>query len=153
MSVEVPEVTFTIGAEGVDTESIVSQIRERVAEKRKLGQYSDSRIARAERHNLNHLKDEESFLAFYMECLRDAVFIDINDFEIQERGGAIGKPLLLIKKVLWNLLKFYTYRLWSQQNQVNSLLQSAVESVDDHYRQKIKDLEARIEALESSSKS
>ncbi len=144
-----PDVEFTIGADGVDTAKIVSQVREIVAEKRKLGHYSDSRVARAERHNLDHLKDEESFLAFYMECLRDAVFVDINDFDIPERGGLIGKPHFMIKSVLWKLLKFYTYRLWSQQNQVNSLLQSAVESVDDHYRQKITDLEARIARLEA----
>lgn len=73
---------FEIGATGVDTAAIVADIRAAVAEKTARGVYTDPRIARAERTNLMNLRDEEHFLAFYLECLREAVFVDINDFEI-----------------------------------------------------------------------
>ena len=141
---------FSIQATDVDAAAIVSQIKDAVQAKKDAGMYRDSRVARAEMHNLDNLKDEDSFLEFYLECLREAVFIDINDFDIREqRRGPLVAPLVMLKKTIWKLLKFYTYRMWSQQNQVNSLLQSAVESVDEHYRGKLEVLEKRIEELEN----
>jgi hypothetical protein len=142
---------FSIQATDVDAAAIVSQIKDAVQAKKDAGMYRDSRVARAEMHNLDNLRDEDSFLEFYLECLREAVFIDINDFEIREnRTGALAAPLILLKKTIWKLLKFYTYRMWTQQNQVNSLLQSAVESVDEHYRAKLEALEKRVAELEST---
>lgn len=142
------EPLFEIGASGVDAEAIVADIRATVDRKRRDGVYNDPRIARAERANLLNLKNEEDFLPFFLECLKDAVFVDINDFEIYERHRFAGRPLVLLKKVIWNLLKFYTYRLWSQQNQVNGLLLTTAESIESRYRAKIEELEARIAALE-----
>ena len=143
------DASFTIGADGIDTAAVMEDIRKRVDEKRASGVYADSRIAMAERHNLANLKTEEEFLEFYMQCLREAVFIDINDFTITERRAGPASTLLVsLKKVIWKLLKFYTYRMWSQQNQVNSLLQQAIEGMDDLYRERISELEARIAELE-----
>jgi hypothetical protein len=45
-------------------------------------------------------------------------------------------------------LKFYTYRLWSQQNTVNGLVVTGVEALDEKYQDKLKRLEARIAELE-----
>ena len=139
---------FDIGAEGVDTEQIVRDIRKVVAEKTESGVYDDARIARAERANLSNLKDEDGFLSFYLDCLRDAVFVDINDFEIIERRAG-GRAFVALKKVIWKLLKFYTYRLWSQQNQVNGLLLTALEGAENKYSERLRALEARIEKLEA----
>ena len=140
---------FQITAPGFDTRTIVEDIRASVAEKMAKGQYTDSRVARAERMNLSNLKDQEDFLPFYLECLREAVFVDIGDFEIFERRAILPKLLIGLKRFVWKLLKFYTYRLWSQQNQVNGLLLSAVEGMENRYRDKIKDIEDRIAELES----
>jgi hypothetical protein len=140
---------FEIGADGVDVERINADIRDTVAAKMKSGAYVGAQLARAERFNLMNLKKDENFFEFYMESLREAVFVDINDFEIRERRAAFAPLLIRFKKTLWGLLKFYTYRLWSQQNQVNGLLLSATEEVDRKYRDKIKALETRIATLES----
>ena len=139
---------FSIQATDVDAAAIVSQVKEAVQAKKDAGMYRDSRVARAEMHNLDNLKDEDSLLEFYLESLREAVFININDFKIREQRR-FAAPFVLLKKTIWNLLKFYTYRMWTQQNQVNSLLQSAVEIVDEHYRGKIEALEQRVEELEA----
>jgi len=140
---------FEIDTEGVDVQRIMAEIQETVAAKMKSGAYAGAQLARAERYNLMHMKKDENFFEFYMESLREAVFIDINDFEIRERRTAFAPLLVKLKKIIWSLLKFYTYRLWSQQNQVNGLLLSAAEEVDRKYREKIKTLEARIVKLES----
>jgi hypothetical protein len=74
--------------------------------------------------------------------------VDINDFEIREQRRFGNRLLVAVKKIIWSLLKFYTYRLWSQQNQVNGLLLTAIEGLDDKYRNKIRDLETRVAELE-----
>ena len=140
---------FEIGAFGVDVERINADIRETVAAKMTAGAYVGAQLARAERFNLMNLKKDENFFDFYMESLREAVYVDINDFEIRERRAAFAPLLVRFKKTIWSLMKFYTYRLWSQQNQVNGLLLSATEEVDRKYRGQIKSLEERIAKLES----
>jgi hypothetical protein len=140
---------FEIGTDGVDAQRIMAEIQETVVAKMQSGAYAGAQLARAERFNLMNMKKDENFFDFYMESLREAVFIDINDFEIRERRAVLAPLLVKVKKTIWSLLKFYTYRLWSQQNQVNGLLLSATEEVDRKYRDKIKGLEARIVKLES----
>ena len=144
--------SFKIGAPGIDVDSIVEKVRNTVAARQESGDYTDARVARAERSNLVNMQDEEQFLSFYLECLRDAVFVNINDFDIFERRARFASFFVALKRVIWKLLRFYTYRLWSQQNQTNGLLLSAVESTENKYREKIADLEARIEHLEAAGK-
>lgn len=139
---------FEIGAPGVDVDRIVARIRATVAERTRRGDYTDARVARAERVNLANLHAEEDFLAFYLECLRDAVFVDINDFEILERRTRFTSLFVALKRFVWKLLKFYTYRLWSQQNQVNGLLLSALEGMESRHREKVAAIERRIAELE-----
>jgi hypothetical protein len=140
---------INVGASGVDVNQVVAGIRETVAAKMQSGAYAGAQLARAERFNLVNLKKDENFFEIYMESLRDAVFVDINDFEIRERRRSASLILVPLKKLLWKLLKFYTYRLWSQQNQVNGLLLSATEEIDRKYREKIRALEDRLARIES----
>ena len=138
-----------IGAEGVDAAALVAEIRETVERKAREGAYTDLRVAAAEKTNLDQIKDQDAFFSLYLESLRDAVGVDINDFPIFERRRAFSPLLVRFKKGLWAMLKFYTYRLWSQQNEVNSLLLALAEEMDDKYRRKLDALEARIRELES----
>jgi hypothetical protein len=139
---------FEVNAPGVDVEQLVAEIRAAAEKKMAEGVYADARIARAERLNLGNLRDADEFLNFYLKCLRDAAFVDISDFPIRERRRFLGPALVALKKVIWGLLKFYTYRLWSQQNQVNGLLVTAVEGVDQKYAAKLQELERRVQTLE-----
>lgn len=142
---------FSAGAEGVNAELIMADIKARVAEKTARGDYRDMRIALTERTNLVNLSDDEGFLKYYLECLRSAVFVDINDFEIRERRRFGSALLVVFKKIIWNILKFYTYRLWSQQNQINGLLVTAVESLDEKYRSRLETLERKLAAPDQAN--
>ncbi len=137
-----------IHAPGVDVEKLMAEIEETVNRKASQGAYADARIARAERTNLLNLRNDEEFLAFYLRSLREAAFVDVNDFTIRERRSAVAPLLVALKKTIWKLLKFYTYRLWSQQNTINGLLVTGVESLDEQYRERFLRLEARIAELE-----
>jgi hypothetical protein len=142
------EQLFEIKTPGIDAVHLMAEIQQAVDKKLADGVYDDARIARAERLNLNNLRNEEQFLGFYLRCLRDAVYVNISDFEIHERRKGLAPLLVAFKKTIWNLLKFYTYRLWSQQNEVNGLLVTAIESMDEKYTARIEALEKRLAALE-----
>ena len=141
------ESIFQIGASGLDTGAVVEDIKATVKRKAEQGLYADPRIARAEKTNLCSLSDRE-FDQYYLECLRDAVYVDITDFEIQERRACCQGLLVGFKRLIWKMLRFYTYRLWSQQNEVNAILLSATEALDNRYRDKIEELETRMAKLE-----
>ncbi len=143
------EAEIQIGAEGLDVEAIVDEIRRRVAERRSRGEYDDATVARAERFNLANIKDDDEFLERYLTCLRQAVTVDIADFEIVERRARMAPLLKRLKRAIWSLLRFYTYRLWSQQNQVNGVLLAALEIVAARDRDLIGKLEARVRELEA----
>lgn len=141
----------SVGASGVDVDKLVAEIRQTAAAKMKSGAYAGAQLARAERFNLENLRKDDNFFELYMDSLRDAVFVDINDFEIRERRGSVALILVPLKRLIWKLLKFYTYRLWSQQNEVNGLLLSAIEEIDRKYRGRIRALEERLARAESNS--
>lgn len=140
---------ITIGADGVNVEEIINAVKAKVAERRAAGEYDDARVARAERHNLLNLQDDDEFLENYLSCLRQIVPVDINDFEIFERRSRFAKPLIKLKRAIWTLLRFYTYRLWSQQNQTNAVLLAAVEMLNNRCNSRIKGMEAKISELEA----
>ena len=143
------ESIFTIKTDGVDADALVQNIQRTVEQKIADGVYDDARIARSERLNLNNLRNEEQFLGFYMRCLRDAVFVNISDFDIHERRKGLAPLLIAFKKTIWKVLKFYTYRLWSQQNEINGLLVTAIETMDEKYQSRIEALEQQIQTLEA----
>ena len=142
------ESIFSIKTPGVQADDIVKEVQAAAKQKMADGVYDDARIAVAERTNLVNLRNDEDFLGFYLNCLRDAVFVDISDFEIRERRRGFTSLLIALKKVIWKLLKFYTYRLWSQQNQVNGLIVTSIVGLDEKYSSRIKKLEQRIAELE-----
>lgn len=137
-----------IGADGINTEDLVRDIRERVSEKMKIGGYNDPAISRAERANMASITNDEEFLSLFLDNLRDTAFVDINDFEITERRRSLSGLLIAFKKLVWKALKFYTYRLWSQQNQVNGIMMAAMEGMHSSFRNRISELEKKVEALE-----
>ncbi|MBI2440107.1 MAG: hypothetical protein HYV35_01925 [Lentisphaerae bacterium] len=142
------EPLFQVSAPGVDVERLMADIQKAVARKMAGGVYRDTQIARAERHNLANLRDDQAFMRYYLGCLRQAAAVDINDFAIRERRRLGAGILVGLKQIIWKLLKFYTYRLWSQQNQVNSLLVTTIEGLEEKYSKGLRDCERRLAALE-----
>lgn len=139
-----------IGADGINVEDIVRQIRERAETRRRNGDFDMELVARAERFNLSAVKDDEDFFDRYISCLRLVTHVDITDFEIVEhRSGIKGRIAKLLKKIIWGQLRFYTYRLWSQQNQVNDLFDGALEIVAKRDAEQIKKLQTRVDELEA----
>jgi hypothetical protein len=146
------EEDIKIGAPGVDVEQVVADIRRSVEEKRRKGVYDDPRLARAGRADLLQPGSHAGLLDGCLDSLADAACVDINDFDIHERRARFARLLVPVKRLIWKALRFYTYRLWSQQNQVNAMFLSALEAMDARCREKHLELEKRIERLESDRK-
>lgn len=143
--------TPSFSAQAASTAKVLQDIQQTVRRKMESGTYDDARVGRAERHNLSQMKSQDEFLSFYLRCLREASVVDISDYEIHERRRAFSPALIRFKRLIWKVMKFYTYRLWSQQNQVNGLLVTAIEGIHDKYQARIDALEARIAALEDKT--
>ena len=138
-----------IGADGLDAENIVRQIRERTEERRRNGEFDLNAIARAERFNLANVTDDDDFFERYIDCLGVVFNVNINDYEIIEHRSFLAPLLKRFKKFIWNILKFYTYHLWSQQNQVNHLFHSAISLVGQRHASRVKKMQERIDELEA----
>ena len=139
---------FEIRADGIDVQAVMDEIRAVVERKRAAGAYDDDRIARAERLNIERLKDEDAFVDFYLESLHHIFMVDINDFPIRTHRGPMGTPIVLLKKTIWKLLKFYTYRLFTQQNQINGQVVGAVDGLNRKVNRRLQGIEERLDRIE-----
>jgi hypothetical protein len=146
------EEPFEIRADGVDVAAVMEEIRRTVEAKKAAGAYDDPRIARAERLNVDRLKDEDAFVDFYLESLHHIFLVDINDFPIRTHRGILGAPIVLLKKTIWKLLKFYTYRLFTQQNQINGQMVGAVDGLNRKVNRRLERIEERLERIEAEGR-
>ncbi|MCX6355786.1 MAG: hypothetical protein NTZ78_12920 [Candidatus Aureabacteria bacterium] len=120
---------FEIGAEGVDVKNIMAEIEERVARKKEAGIYDRYDLSRIETLELSKIKSEAEYLNYLIKVIQQTWDIDIGDFPIYSKSGILGKPAVMLKKVIWKLLKFYTYRLFSQQKEFNCQVANAISSL------------------------
>jgi len=114
-----------IESDGVDVEALMAQIRQRVEEKKKAGDYAKYQLDGLKALTFESLEDDEQFLNYYIRLIQSTCDINIGDFDIVNKGGLFGRPVVLLKKLIWKLMKFYTYRLFSQQKEFNCQMVNA----------------------------
>ncbi len=137
-----------IRADGIEAAAVVADIQRTVDARIAAGEFDDARVARAERLTLGQLPRDGASVSHYLRGLREAVEVDIGDFEIRERRARWAPVLIRLKRAIWTVLKFYTYRLWSQQNQINSALAAGLEGLDEQVAERLRRLEERVAELE-----
>jgi hypothetical protein len=79
-----------------------------------------------------------------LQALRYSYAIDITDFAIPCKEGIRGLFELPLKKCIWKLLKFYTFRLFCQQREWNSQVQLALKYLELYYEPRIQKLEQEL---------
>jgi hypothetical protein len=114
------EPIIEINTDGVDTDEIMRQIRARIDTKRAAGVYDRYNLTGITKLEVAEAKSEEDFLRYSLKMLQRTHEIDIADFPIPNKGGPFGWLEVLVKKALWYLLKFYTWRMWTQQREFNA---------------------------------
>lgn len=138
---------FKIGTEGVDAEGVMAEVRRRVEAKRARGVYNQFSLADAgHEHDTIALKQGNEYFDYYLKSLLLASEIDINDFEIASKSPLFGRPVVWLKKLIWKLLKFYTFRLFSQQRDFNARVAVILQGMDRRYSRKLAELDEKIKA-------
>jgi hypothetical protein len=138
--VENAEPLFEISSAKVDTDAIMKEIQKRIKKKEAAGIYHHYNLAKVHTLELQDIEDEEDFLEYYLKAVGSTWAVDINDWEIVDKGGLLGKPALLLKKIIWKLLKFYTFRLWSQQREFNAQIANTVNAMHKKFSAEIEEL-------------
>ena len=133
-----------IGADGADPDAVSEGIRRKVSEKEALGAYDDWQRDRNAFLEIKELRDDAELLGHLVKRMRKSCEIDINDFRIVSKGGPFGPLEVILKKTIWKLLKFYTYRMFMQQRAFNVQVVTALNSIWSRLR----DLEQRIDNAE-----
>jgi hypothetical protein len=125
------EKDFRISAPALDAEALVGEIRERVRCKTESGAYKGYDLAGIAALDYEENLGEEDFLRYHLQVVERLSDVNYGDFEIVSKGGRFGRAEVLLKKVIWKLLRFYTYRLFSQQREFDCQVSEALQS---HYR-------------------
>lgn len=128
----------------VDIDKIMQEVKGRVERKKKAGVYDKYNLKGLVAGEIGQLHNEEDFLNYYMELILHTCDIDIGDFEIPSKGTIFGKPLAKLKRLIWIMLRFYTYRLFSQQKEFNFQLVNTLKSLNKKLDDRVKELEAKI---------
>jgi len=138
---------FQIGTSGVDVEAVMAEIRRRVEAKRARGVYNQYSLADAGyEHGTITLKHGDEYFDYYLKNLLLAAEIDISDFPIESKTPFFGQPAVWLKKIIWKLMKFYTFRLFSQQKDFNARVAVILQGMERVYSRRLAELEERLKA-------
>lgn len=132
---------MNISSQNINVEDIMQEIKERVDKKKKEGVYDKYNLDQLVVKDAAELKTEKDFLNYYMELIQHTCDINIGDFEIPSKGGIFGAPLAKLKRLIWVMMRFYTYRLFSQQKEFNFQLVNTIMSLN----KRIDELEGKLE--------
>jgi len=138
---------FSINPDNVDVQEIVGAVRERVEKKKAAGVYDKYNLVGVTKLEVSQAKSEEDFLRYHLKALRKSWEIDIGDFQIPSKGGILGRPAVWLKKILWFVLKFYTFRLFTQQRDFNLQVVNTLQALDA----KIEKLSQQLKATRPSA--
>ena len=131
-----------IQAQGIDIDKIMDGIKATIEKKKREGVYDKYNLDQLVVKDIEQLKTEKDFLDYYLELIQHTCDIDIGDFEIPSKGGIFGKPMAKFKRIIWVMLRFYTYRLFSQQKEFNFQLVNTIMSLN----KRINELEEKIKS-------
>ena len=135
---------FEIYGVGPEAENLRREILSTIEEKEKKGVYTLHSLEKETKADFLDLQNDAQFLEYYLKVIKRTWAVDINDFEIPRKKGMKGKAEWVLKKIIWNLLKFYTYRLFSQQIEFNSQIKNTVLAMHREFSGRIEKIEKEI---------
>jgi hypothetical protein len=144
---ESEEKDFGVAAPALDAESLVKDVRERVRRKKEAGAYEEYDLEGVTSLDYEKELGEEDFLRYHLQVVERLSDVNYGDFDIVSKGGLFGRAELFLKKVIWKLLRFYTYRLFSQQREFDCQVSEALQCHYRWSRQEIDRLTRELEEL------
>ena len=134
----------------LNLETLDREIAFKIKQRQELGVYEHFDLTRVTHLLLRDIRDSGEFFRQHLAAIIRSWAVDINDFEIiRKQEGILGNLEVLFKKVIWKLLKFYTYRLFSQQREYNFQISNTLTIMEKHYREKLDSLEKELALLKN----
>ncbi len=147
-----PKPFFEIQGTTLGAEELAARIEKNIREREASGVYARFDLKKIVPFDLLDASDESQFLQFYLKAIQRAWAVDINDFLIPKKPGLLGAAEWALKKALWKLLKFYTFRLFSQQREFNSQVSHTLAALHKDYSAKADAIQQQILALKEKAK-
>lgn len=138
---------FDIKGIDADQDKIQDEINNCISQKEKSGAYVNLNLSSDNKLDFTDITNEDKFTEYYLKVIKRTWAIDINDFEITRKNGLKGFLEFNLKKIIWKLLKFYTYRLWSQQIEFNSQIKNSLIAIHNDFNAKISRIKKEIDQL------
>lgn len=139
---------FKIRLSEIDLKSLENNINEKIKLRQEQGVYDHYDLSKVMHYKLLSTVNVKERLNEYLKAVRRSWAIDINDFEIcVKHKGFKGLLELFLKKIIWKMLKFYTYRLFIQQREFNFQIANTIILIKEEYEKKISELENDLELL------
>jgi len=139
---------FDIQDSEIDLYNIHAEIALNVQKCLDNNEYQDYDLSKVSSYFLSSIKDRKEYIEENIKVIDTSWAIDINDFEILlKKKGIFALLEFLLKKVIWKLLKFYTFRLFSQQREFNMQMKDAVTVLYSDYQKRLAVIEASIKNL------
>jgi len=142
---------FEIKGISFSQEELCEEVEKAILEKEQKGVYDQFDITELVDFDVLSIKHESQFLEYYLKAIKRSWAIDINDFEIPAKPGISGYGERIFKKIIWHCLKFYTYRLFSQQREFNSQATHTLIALHEDYNRQIEELKSRLDQLKKES--
>ncbi len=138
---------FKLRPTTLDKKQIAEAIRVPIRERFDKGVYEHFDLSKVMYWQWQDVSGTEAALPLGLSILQHSWAIDINDYPIPHKKGALGKLAKLLKTILWKLLKFYTYRLFYQQREFNSQAAHLLSLLHADYQKKFDALKSELDAL------
>jgi len=131
-----------------EEDALSMKVQETVSDNEKKGRYDTLKLSEKVAFDLSEVQDESQFLDYYLKVIQRTWAIDINDFDIPIKSGFLGWFEKKVKQGIWRALKFYTFRLFSQQRDFNASISKTLLAMEKDYKNKIKSLKEDLNRLE-----
>jgi len=136
-----------------DSEINLHNIHAEITSAVKNNKYQNYDLSKVSRYLLASIKDRKQYINENIKIINKSWAIDINDFEILiKKKGVLSLLEFLFKKVIWKLLKFYTYRLFSQQREFNMQMKDALTLLYSDYQKRLNIIQTSIKKLQLNIK-
>ena len=138
---------FKIETPGLSADALMAEINASIAQKTAKGVYDTINLEDQSDFDVLAIKDESQFLDYYLKAIQKSWAIDINDFAIPRKAGWLGGLEKMTKTIIWKCLKFYTYRLFSQQREFNSQASHAILAMHQDFQKQYDTLRADLATI------
>lgn len=108
-------------ADVVDIESIMTEIRQSIAEKKKMGVYSEEEVEEISKLKLETFADSAEIDVMLLRYLRDEnrMWNISSDYRLESHRGKFGRIIVYLKKLVRPFIRLYTDHIVERQAQIN----------------------------------